>query len=284
MSLVFSEPSSSPSFSTTELTLASAGVRDSPLTAHGVLQARRLGAHLATRSSTIGPISHIFSSDLQRAANTAQAVIDAQPRQVSGVPGRAQVRLVKAPELRERNFGSAEGKRFGAPRTDAESHESMRGRADIFVRGSLVPLLRDEGQGVVVIVSHGIFLNALLRVLLTRFAPKELERLAPSTGASRPDYIVSWSNTGYVEMVFSRPVSLPSGSASNQVPAPQSVTSSPSLGRYHHVAIVRVNSVQHLEGLKKTRGGIGSAQFDSRQRTMDSFFAPVSKKRKVEER
>ncbi|KAK5661346.1 hypothetical protein OQA88_11242 [Cercophora sp. LCS_1] len=265
-----------------------AGIRDSPLTAHGVLQARRLGAHLATRLSTIGPVTHVFSSDLQRAANTAQAVIDAQPRQGSAFLQRAQVRLVKLPELRERNFGSAEGKRFGAPRADAESHEAMRGRADIFVRGSLVPLLRDgEGQDVAVVVSHGIFLNALLRVLLTRFAPAELERLAPSNiGALRSDYIVSWSNTGYVEMVFSR--SMPTMSPSGGVVGSRSTIPSSTLGqdRRHgpRVTIVRVNSVEHLVGLKKTRGGIGSAQFDSRQRTVDSFFTPASKKRRVEER
>ena len=42
-----------------------------------------------------------------------------------------------------------------------------------------------------------------------------------------------------------------------------------------------VNSTGHLQGLRKTRGGIGSARFDSNQKTMDSFFKPAPKKRKL---
>lgn len=109
------------------------------------------------------------------------------------------MRLVKVPDLRERNFGSAEGKRFGTPRADAESHEEMRARAARFVRNELDPTLaRGAGyRGVVVVVSHGILLNSLLRVLLMRYAPDELARMSATT---RSEYLTSWSNTGYVEM------------------------------------------------------------------------------------
>ncbi|KAK1754383.1 phosphoglycerate mutase [Echria macrotheca] len=252
-----------------------AGVRDSPLTAHGVLQARRLGAYLAARSPVIGPVTHVFSSDLQRAANTAQAVLEAQASRESSaaIPGRAPVRLVKLPELRERDFGSAEGKRFGTPHADAETHEKMRLRADRFVRAHLGPLLQNSvaSDGLVVVVSHGILLNSLLKVLLTRFAPSELARLAPGPGSGRSDYLASWGNTGYLEMVVRQP--FPSGAAAG----PESRDRRERVS----LAVVQVNALHHLEGLKKTRGGIGSARFDSRQRTMDSFLAP--RKRKAEE-
>jgi len=36
--------------------------------------------------------------------------------------------------------------------------------------------------------------------------------------------------------------------------------------------IITINGGQHLEGLKRTRGGIGRAQYDEKQKTMDSFF------------
>jgi len=191
------------------------------------------------------------------------------------------VRLIKVADLRERDFGSAEGKRFGAPRIDAESHDAMRLRADRFVTTHLAPLLhgRVSRPGTIVIVSHGILLNALLRVLLSRYAPAELARLATSgPGPSRTEYLASWSNTGYLEMVVSAPAATPSGGlvASGSASPPRSQR------RTAGLTVVKVNALEHLTGLKKTRGGIGNAQFDSRQMTMDAFLSP-SNKRKAED-
>lgn len=256
-----------------------AGVRDSPLTAHGVLQARRLGSHLATRSAAIPvPITNVFSSDLQRAVNTAQAVVDALATegQGSATPPNDPLALVQVADLRERDFGLAEGKRFGTPHADAETHEQMRTRADRFVRTHLVPLLLG-GTGSVLVVSHGLLLNALLRVLLTRFGPGEMAKLA-GQGGPRSEYVASWSNTGYMEMVVRTAPAVPGpivGEGSGR---------SGTVGQRLKIVLVvlQVNSVGHLSGLKKTRGGIGSAQFDNRQRTMDSFLVPTAKKRKAE--
>lgn len=36
--------------------------------------------------------------------------------------------------------------------------------------------------------------------------------------------------------------------------------------------ILAIDGKQHLQGFKRTRGGIGRAQFDEKQKTMDSFF------------
>ncbi|KAK3370885.1 phosphoglycerate mutase-like protein [Lasiosphaeria ovina] len=252
-----------------------AGVCDSQLTAHGVLQARRLGAHLAARSASVGPVVRIFSSDLQRAAVTAQAIIDAQTpqRSSSGGAGERAVGLVKLPDLRERDFRSAEGKPYGTPRTDAETHQEMAARSDRFVRTHLAPVLCDRNllesptEVSVVVVAHGLILNFLLRSLLSRFAPAELGRLeGPGT-----EYLSAWGNTGYMEATVSK----------SEDAVPTSATTRPK--RRIKLNVLRLNSLDHLEGLKKTRGGIGSAQFDKNQRTLDSFVRPSATKRKLGE-
>ncbi|KAK4121870.1 phosphoglycerate mutase-like protein [Parathielavia appendiculata] len=273
-----------------------AGTRDSPLTAHGALQARRLGAHLAARSATIGAVRHVFSSDLKRAVETAQAVVDAQlplatnssKKTGSGdhVVDAAPLKVVQLHDLRERDFGSAEGKKFspGVVGADAESQDQMRLRAERFVRECLVPLFTDEeaaAGGCVVVVAHGLILESLLRVLLASFGPVALTRPASPR-------LVGWSNSGYVELVVR--VDHPSTPAvtdglgevsgertSDLVPSTASLVQQPKIT----LSVVAANVLKHLEGLKKTRGGIGSAQFDKRQRTVDSFFAPAAKKAKV---
>ncbi|KAL2179714.1 histidine phosphatase superfamily [Thermothelomyces heterothallicus CBS 202.75] len=301
-----------------------AGTHDSPLTAHGVLQARRLGAHLASRSATIGPVRHVFASDLKRAVETAAAVVDAQTAAVGGNQPRSQpatsdsdsdpfrvdsgekdadsnkaadpaasLKLVELPELRERDFGSAEGEKFGVDLAlaGAESWEQMRQRAASFVDTHLVPLLTAEQValgGCIVVVAHGLILGSLLRVLLARYGSGQLARLA---GGKMP----GWSNTGYYELIVDAVSSSPvvasrSGLASSGSSAGVSGERTPKLtlptpspqGPHITLSVAGVNMLKHLEGLKKTRGGIGSAQFDKRQRTMDSFFAPAAKKAKVE--
>jgi broad specificity phosphatase PhoE len=62
-------------------------------------------------------------------------------------------------------------------------------------------------------------------------------------------------------------------------PLNRSLAPSPPRGLEEFCLVVKaVNSQEHLKGLKKTRGGIGSLKHDSNQKTMDSFF----KKRKLE--
>jgi broad specificity phosphatase PhoE len=271
-----------------------------------VLQARRLGAHLAA----IGPVGHIFASDLRRAVETATAVVDAQIAVYkTGVPASGSSSsskvdgdgcpdtdgsppnptLVQLPELRERDFGSAEGQKFGVDLVlaGAESREQMRHRAERFVDGHLVPLFTAEraapAAGCVVVIAHGLILDSLLRVLLARFAPREMARL----GDTRT---TGWSNTGYVELAVGVGPSLsPSvgadgtdGARGSPGVSGERTPGTPLQQPQITLSVVGVNVLKHLEGLKKTRGGIGSAQFDKRQRTMDSFFGPVMKKVRVE--
>ncbi|KAK4178808.1 histidine phosphatase superfamily [Triangularia setosa] len=249
-----------------------AGIRDSPLTAHGVLQARRLGEHLAKYHR----VTHVFSSDLQRAVDTAVKVVDAQlsrrrrpDEDYVDVPESTEkLKPLQLVDLRERDFRSAEGKKFGTPHGDAETHEQMRLRAARFVQRHLVPLLTGEGpEIIVVVVAHGLILNSLSWVLQARFGtePRGFETSA------------AWSNTGYLEAVVK------ATAADMEASTAETSGDRKTTQRQFTLTVVGVNVLRHLGGLKKTKGGIGNAQFDKRQRTMDSFFGPASKKARVDQ-
>lgn len=293
-----------------------------------MLQARRLGAHLAARA--IDPITNIFASNLQRAVKTAQAIAEAQSTAdgTDAVPD-----VVQLPVLREKDFGSDEGVRFvkrGPPLQTQqavassakayvapESQESMRLRIERFLAEDLMPVLSQAGEDPeagfsIAVVAHGIILNVLLRCLLTRWGPSEFAKFADAGDApSKKEWLASWSNTGYLEAEAwvtlpsvdavstpdARPDSLlasdpiaPAGTASlaessDTVPAADAEPSParPSSAVDIQLSVKRVNYVEHLQGLKKTRGGIGSAGFDEKQKTMDSFFSRPVKKPKLED-
>ncbi|OIW27613.1 phosphoglycerate mutase-like protein [Coniochaeta ligniaria NRRL 30616] len=274
-----------------------AGSRDSPLTTHGVLQTRRLGTHLATVTRS-RPIRYVFSSDLQRAAMTAQAIVDARrPVESSSVQPESSISVVQLPDLRERDFRSLEGTRVGSrPASgtggyrfrDPETHAEMAVRVDRFINVHLNPILEriessaGVNHGSVVIVAHGMLLNVLLKRLLTRFStPEEVHRLFP--GRSNSDWMASWRNTAYLEAVVApktvtaKDTSSADGGAT-QGPAVVAATLIRRSDPLVRLSITGVNRVDHLQGLKKTRGGIGSAKFDNKQKTVDSFFKASPKK------
>ncbi|KAI3340300.1 histidine phosphatase superfamily [Ustulina deusta] len=246
-----------------------AGSRDSSLTNHGVLQAKRLGAHIASRRSIIGPVTHLFASNLQRACQTADAIAEACQLQNEDSTSLVTPGVIRVEDLREKDFGSLEGKKFGIKENDddAESPQSMRLRIDRFLDHHLGPIIDQLAaeNATVVVVSHGIILNVLLKALISRYPPKS--SFSQLTGErSSSEYLAPWTNTG----VLQARLELSGSNASLQVHNARTV----------HMTVEHTNNVDHLQGLKKTRGGIGSAMFDSRQRTMDSFFTPASKKRK----
>ncbi|KAI0194765.1 histidine phosphatase superfamily [Xylaria flabelliformis] len=241
-----------------------AGSRDSPLTNHGVLQAKRLGAHIASRRAVIGPIRHIFASSLQRAYQTAEAVADACETPDGDATSATSI-VIRVEELREKDFGSSEGKKFGT-REDVDGSESpvsMRLRIDRFLDHHLNPIIDKLAaeNATVVIVAHGIILNVLLKALLSRYPLESASLLMGQRPGS--EHHAPWSNTGFLQAILE----------------PTSSNALPQL----HTRIELTNNVDHLQGLKKTRGGIGSAKFDSKQRTMDSFFASGSRKRKTDD-
>ena len=265
----------------------SAGSRDSPLTNHGVLQAKRLGAHLATLPGDIGPVKSIFSSNLQRAYRTAEAVAEAiarpQPSVNDSSETQTPLNVVQLVELREKDFGSTEGKKFGSraaesdgdARSDAETRDVMKTRIERFIDVHLAPILdRHVSEKVtVVVVAHGIILGVLLRTLLSQYPAQQSDSLY-----QHGEVVATWSNTGVVQVKMEpatkcKPSSLADSSVDPLEPQQDL-----------RAVIDFINNVDHLQGLKKTRGGIGSAKFDSKQRTMDSFFGPAAKKRKLGER
>ncbi|KAG6017790.1 hypothetical protein E4U43_008667 [Claviceps pusilla] len=254
------------------------GSRDAALTAHGVLQARRLasalkGAGLDTR--------HVFSSPLQRAAKTADAICDAY-NYTNRAANEHRLTATQVPELREKHFGSWEGVKYASaafgvsrpPQTNAETPEAMRARVNSFLDQHLWPIVSHtielhSEMACVVVVSHGILLGVLAQTLASKLSR------GSSSGASVAKFSshrISWSNTGYLDIEVVRPPTV--SSAMPPVSRPWSSL---------HSSISQVNCTKHLARLRKTRGGIGSAAHDNRQRTLEGFFGTTSRKRKADE-
>ncbi|KAH0523046.1 hypothetical protein TsFJ059_008100 [Trichoderma semiorbis] len=240
-----------------------AGSRDSALTSHGVLQIRRLATHLAEEEKLA--LKFTFSSDLQRAVKTAEAIAAEQRRVCS-----RDIPVVELAELREKDFGSDEGMKFGDSRgraPDSETAESMKARVDAFLDEHLLPLLSAQIDGTpstCAIVSHGIILGVLYRELCARVSRGGITVDPNPSAASSLISPPFWDNTGFLECTVSMTEAV--------------ADEDKSLPLILHVS--RVNCTVHLRDLKKTRGGIGSAAFDEKQRTLTSFFVPGSKKRK----
>lgn len=251
-----------------------AGVTDSALTAHGVLQAERLGAHLATRFPS--RVRAIFTSDLQRASRTGRAIRTAQQATQDGDAGNGVVPLpplTETPLLRERDFGPLEGVSFRTcdvnPDDVAESNASMRRRAERFVTEVLLPSMLsstshtdgdedDEEEQVVVVVAHGLLLPKIYAAISARVPGDELTFDSAVLARKRPGATPLqpwWSNTAYLEFLVTLTTS--------------SSVATTTVASLH---VVCVNCTVHLADLKRTRGGIGSAPHDDTQRKIQSYF------------
>lgn len=280
----------------------SAGTQDSALTTHGSLQAERLGQHFAHAGFRL---THIFSSDLQRASKTANAIRLAQDSQKDGSDN---LDILTLTVLREQDFGSMEGKSFSARKrgseissvvhhrsqynTDSnfmnvESKESMNRRMNGFIQDHLLPLLCHETsvlEPAVCIISHGIILSHLWRCFLKVF-PRKSVILAPSTerGTSSPvvlEHLGGWSNTGYLELDVHKSGAEAEASMSdfkgNLLPHEQQPTTTdqslPPILPHLKMIIKTINGRDHLKSLKRTRGGVGSSKHDEGQKKIESFF------------
>jgi 2,3-bisphosphoglycerate-dependent phosphoglycerate mutase len=243
------------------LTPGIAGSRDSPLTAHGVLQAKLLASHLSARSDSLEPITHVFASDLSRAYKTAEAVVDT----CSLAAG--PIEFVGVRDLREKSFGALEGAKYSTPLHTVEGDrpetiESMKARLNRFLDQHLFPVVRSRplhDERTVIIVAHGVVLNVLLKALASRIHPENL--MASSVhDFQMPNRHFSWRNTGYLESVLEE--------------ADFKAQVGPGRELYDlKLNIEAINCVDHLNGLKKTGGGIGSSKFDPKQATLDAFLS-----------
>lgn len=213
--------------------------------------------------------------------------------------------------LREQDFGSYEGKPFySRPRNpnisgkenyrsqlaedpnfkDVESKESMTLRMNTFLQERIIPIIHShvtDDESSVAVVSHGIILSQLWKCLLG-FLSKNSVLLSAglsvgSGGVSSFEHLGCWSNTGYLELDVQKKQSAATREESVVAAAPCTpnptysvLDSTPSLHEYA-VVIKTVNGREHLKGLKRTKGGVGSSKFYEGQKSIESFF----KKREV---
>lgn len=278
-------------------------MRDSALTSHGVLQTERLGRHLAASGIVF---THIFSSDLQRAFKTAEAIRTAQNDESKVIS--PQLKVSSLPVLREQDFGSYEGKPYRTrPRQakgagvitqpaeaekdsgfrEVESRESMAARMTAFIEAHLMRLLTQETPekiNTVAVVSHGIVLTTLWGQILqmcTRANVSAAPGVLETARSSSLEHLGGWSNTGYLEIILSPvessllefPVVTELSSRGNIDKTSEGVAELPSF----RLRIITINGQTHLQNLKRTRGGLGSSKHDEGQQKIEQFF----KKRKM---
>lgn len=128
---------------------------DTPLSERGLLQA----ASIARRIAGMGA-GAVLASDLERARKTGEIIASA-----------AGVSLELSPLLQERNFGALRGKPYTELEPDAfaydytppggESGEDVEARAVLAFE--LIVKKLESVHGNLVVVSHGLFVAALLR-------------------------------------------------------------------------------------------------------------------------
>lgn len=259
-----------------------AGITDSRLTNHGVLQAEKLASHLLKIRRL--RFTQIFTSDLQRAFRTGNVITTTQ----NELEAELKIETNSLPLLREQDFGSFEllswtrsqDARESDPKESdpdfkpKETQAQMKARADTFLDDFLLPLLAldDDSEQIIAVVSHGLFLAALWRVLLLRFRSNSIS-LNPEVvlpGRSKPiEYIPSWTNTGFLELIIlpqrpqsDKPDVLPTETQSN--PGANTLDAT--------MQICAINSRDHLLNLKRTRGGVGSSPSDDKQKKLENFF------------
>ncbi|KAH0289665.1 phosphoglycerate mutase-like protein, partial [Aureobasidium sp. EXF-3399] len=168
-------------------------------------------------------------------------------------------------------------------------------------------------EHVVAIVSHGILLSSLWRRLLLRLGPKSVtfsREVIASLGEVVLSHLGGWSNTGFLELSIqdmnppddeleiTLPTVVPSphaiASSEPEMPTNEDVVGDVSVPKDaidpesgekeisrildgYRTTILTVDGQQHLQGLKRQRGGIGRAQHDDKQQSMTAFFKKARK-------
>lgn len=256
-----------------ELTRQLRSSASSGLTANGQDQALRLALYFRDR-----PVSftRVFSSDLDRATDTARAMCQYQ---LGSGPTLEPIQL---PALREQCVGCG-SQTLSAD--NAEPMTSMKLRTNGFLRDYIMPLMADQTQGsgqVVAVVAHGAILQVIWSCLADLFGPQAFH-LSRRVGRDEGDYMLPvWSNTGIMELGIR-----PSGPPEDMVARNEVLTSvdppwitksapptlpgeSPPLKGWS-VTILSVDSTKHLAGnsLGQT---IPEVRAYSTQQSMDDFY------------
>lgn len=260
-----------------------AGTTDSALTNHGMLQIESLGEYF---SSNAIYFDRVFASDLSRAHITAAGICSQQPQRENGAPSLTPI---ISSDLRERSYGSLEGKPLVntatkpepkqndsarpapgnsfTPHIEIETVVAMRQRAISFLNQHILPSLFEcpNLEMNVAIVSHGAFLRVFWSRIVELFDPTNIS-MDPNidywNDGPAAFILPSWSNTGFMQLSIQ--------------PGPeelkQKISDPEVLLKGWIMTIIAVDHKKHLESLQRTRGGIGSATHDSRQKRIDQFF------------
>ena len=223
---------------------------------------------------------------------TAKAIEDAQKSKHTDV---GDMTVVQLELLREQDFGSFECMPWSSKRSEIttdklpkpedagfrpkETSEAMAKRADIFLDDYILPQLAidHEQESIVAVVSHGLMLAVLWKSLLAHFGPGTVSlgaEISIKTGSRPLEYLPGWSNTGYVELHMAKtsaPAAAESIPCSEDTLAPASNDKSAKLPGWRMV-VQSVNRKDHLSNLKRTRGGVGSSTYDTRQKNLEGYF------------
>lgn len=181
------------------------GHLDVALNDTGLWQARE-----AARDLLDAAITCIYSSDLRRAMQTAQAIAQA-----------TAARVVAERRLRERSFGEYEGRTFAEVELEAPTHARLWRQRDpdyAPAGGENLRALRERIASVVgelaarhageqiVIVSHGGVMDTLYRLATHQNLQAPRTWLLPNAAINRllwnPDTglaLVGWADTGHLE-------------------------------------------------------------------------------------
>ena len=240
------------------------------------------------------PKNKLGNKDLKE---TAQA----EDKKVQVEASKVQIRQLAL--LREKDFGDREGVSYLPPKkslskpqparkssSTGESAEDVKARMILFLESCLVPLQMSERQKPleigVAVVSHGIALGVLWRCIFQRFTTQNV-RLAPGVSAKRDnslEHLGGWVNTGYLELRIRHKenktvssLTLLQKEAALKTKQEDVEKDSAKKARSINpidwtVNILAINSRVHLQGLKRTGGGVGSSKFDAGQKSINSFF------------
>ncbi|KAJ3503368.1 hypothetical protein NLJ89_g8470 [Agrocybe chaxingu] len=251
-----------------------AGVKDSPLSNHGMQQAEALGNYLASTNIAI-----IYTSDLQRAKTTAKALRDKQTNPWS-------IPFIESSHLREQDFGAGEGMKFSKKEKGmslaahyakglfpalhtrqekfpgGESLDDMARRAEGVIEEILLPQVvqenRDGIMKTVAIVSHGLFIGELVAAIIRRDRDYR--------GEVDVRNLRGMKNTGWTRLAVAL-----------KFPAPNGIAVSPSTKLAFNVRVTDVNRHAHLSNLHRQKGGIGSLAHDPAQKDIRSFLGGKQK-------
>jgi broad specificity phosphatase PhoE len=232
--------------------------------------------------------THIFSSDLARARLTADAILEAQVGKKSSKKTGTERIILEV--LREQDFGSFECQPWLSKATangqngklpdpgqqefnPKETRTSMATRMNTFLDETIHPLLAADSdpEFTVALVSHGIILSVLWSTLLERFGTHSVSlgpEVSVKTGSRPLPSLPSWSNTGYLE------IEIKPAPVRTDLTSPRSVNADFQWAGLsgQQMLIKSINRKDHLNNLKRTRGGLGSAAFDAKQKSLEAFF------------